>query len=76
MLDQFEGAKFAAVTLTPKVDLKAIQEITARVVGSFGCPGCGRVARFRVDFVGDPPAELKLDPNHVASFEHAGVKIR
>ena len=53
-------AKFASVSLqTHNQNAENIHRVVDRILGMAGCPSCGLLASFHMDFVVDPPEELK-----------------
>jgi hypothetical protein len=59
---------FASATLSPKGQtLEVMHDIVAQILKFTGCGTCGRIARLRVDLLGDPPADFSRD--HIISFE-------
>lgn len=52
-------AKSTTVTINPhNQNLETLQNILRHILGVAGCAACGRIALWRVDFLGDPPPEL------------------
>jgi hypothetical protein len=53
------AAKSATVTINPKNQtLENVHRLMGQVLGRAGCDHCGRIAILKIDFLGDPPAEL------------------
>jgi len=64
-------AGFAAANLNPKGQtLEGVQKIVASILGHLGCSNCGRLARLRVELLGDPPLDLAKE--NVISFQMGG----
>jgi hypothetical protein len=66
-----ERKKYIGATINPhNQNLESVHRIVARALGVAGCSGCGRISKFNLEFVGDPPPDLAKDG--VISFEQQG----
>ena len=51
--------KSATATINPhNQNLESIHRLLAHILNVAGCDHCGRIALFKVDFLGDPPPDL------------------
>ena len=59
---------YAAASLNTKgQSLEIVHKIVGTILNHVGCGACGRIARLRIDLLGDPPPDLAKEG--VISFE-------
>ena len=67
-----EIRKYIGLTMNPhNQKLESVHRIVATALGLAGCSGCGRISKFEIVFVGDPPPDLANQG--VTSFEQHGL---
>lgn len=55
-------AKFAAATINPeKQNIESVHRIVGQILKLAGCGDCGRAAILKINFLGDPPPDLRRD---------------
>lgn len=70
MPKSFIGKSATASMGAEKQNLETVARAIGRILKMSGCPNCGRIAKFKFDFIVDPPADLARDG--VTSFESQG----
>ena len=70
---QIGAEKYASVVLHPQnQNIDSVRHIVESMLKLAGCAACGRLAKLRIDFITDPPADLIK--NGVISMTHEGLK--
>ncbi len=65
--------KYASVTLHPhNQNIDSVRHIVESMLKMAGCASCGRLAKLRIDFITDPPADWVK--NGAISMTHQGMK--